>query len=989
MTTTDSAALRAAYHQAADSAGTGGLANLMRRLERLVSSPDFAQRNRKERHAIWALGAAVQAEIDHRNGTSGRIDGVIGWYAQAVLAAPTEQLCQTRLQYAAALANRHRPEDIGTAVRVLWRVLDDPRASWEQIETAVEVLAPALLGRADRTGRPTGLIANGEKLAAAIERLPDDAAARALTFRARLLWRADRLSHERSHVDAALHTLAQAEALADRKSATWATVLVERGNLLLDLSEENGDADLAKQATTALRRASKCTECSPGDRLEIEATLGAAQYVESRLRSSLPLLKSAVNRLEGVYNAWLESDVDRRWRTAVNLAAALHEVFDWTGSLDKLEHAIELLEECRDLEGRRPASVSMNLGVLLSARFRFTGDPLDALRATDVLDDAAKTGNDVAAARSSEGNAWADLYQVTGDPAHLSAAIAAKRSAVRNAIEGTLDWAICQMNLGVSLVTRGVHRGRRKDIEEALTCHRLALRSTARGIAHRPRMHLALAEALVALDSRLVSTNRSVRASAARHYRLAIESATAVAPEVAIEGGNSWGTWALGRRSWREALRAFDNARQASVALQRTQLGWDHRELWLRAVQGIAQGSALAHARLNEFSTAREVLEAGRLQLLANRMSRPRPYTLESKDSTAPRVYLAVTEVGSMALFENSVEWLDSVRTTDVERQIQALRSAYISRERDRSAWQETLMRVSRWTAEQVTCRLVPHLSQKSPIVEVVPTGYVAALPLTAAWEQSSEAFSIEDSRTRPDLVLAISLSLAAPAPDRLTHRLAAAADPRPSHGPPLPNGRLEVRAAGRRLPGDVLVGRKATPLAVTAALRTAFVAHLACHGEADRERPLNSRLRFAGGDIDVASLIGKALGSLDFVILSACDSAVIGDPTPDEAIGLPAALLAAGARGVVASSWAVDDLAATTFFCRFWETWDPAAHVAVSLARTRAWMRQVTNEELAQSYAFHRARQKRVNVSALRIWNTRRPFQSAVHWAAFSYHTA
>ncbi|HMG28954.1 MAG TPA: CHAT domain-containing protein [Jiangellaceae bacterium] len=123
--------------------------------------------------------------------------------------------------------------------------------------------------------------------------------------------------------------------------------------------------------------------------------------------------------------------------------------------------------------------------------------------------------------------------------------------------------------------------------------------------------------------------------------------------------------------------------------------------------------------------------------------------------------------------------------------------------------------------------------------------------------------------------------------------------------------------------------------------------------------------------------------------MLSACEGGVIGDPTPDEAIGLPAALMAAGANGVIAASWAVDDLMATTLFSRFWATWSPSDHPAQHLGRVQHWLRQVTNDELADEFRAHRNRRRSIPASARRLWNTRRPYRSSVHWAAFGYHVA
>jgi hypothetical protein len=419
------------------------------------------------------------------------------------------------------------------------------------------------------------------------------------------------------------------------------------------------------------------------------------------------------------------------------------------------------------------------------------------------------------------------------------------------------------------------------------------------------------------------------------------------------------------------------------VALHRTQTNWAHRELWLRSVQGVAQGSALAHARLNDPDTARQVLERGRLQLLADRLPVDVHDAPEDRDRL-PRVYVAVTEAGGMALLDSSVRQLDDLTTSGVEARVASLRAAYERRARDPLGWRRTFDSVVAWTRDEVVEPMRGQCRGRSGPLEVIATGLLAALPLIAAWE-------IAASADDPALVLAVGGAKRARRPMAESRpELLAVADPLPTTRAPLPNGRVEVRAAASRVVvSTVLTGRRATPRRVLTSLRTATLAHLVCHGTADREEPLNSRLHLGSGDITVDDLLHTDFAALDLVVLSACDSAVIGDPTPDESIGFPAALLAAGARGVIAASWAVDDLMATTLFCRFWETWTPGAHPAVVLAAAQRWLRRATNGELANIYPFHRDRGKAVPEQARRLWDGRRPYWSATGWAAFAYHGA
>lgn len=58
----------------------------------------------------------------------------------------------------------------------------------------------------------------------------------------------------------------------------------------------------------------------------------------------------------------------------------------------------------------------------------------------------------------------------------------------------------------------------------------------------------------------------------------------------------------------------------------------------------------------------------------------------------------------------------------------------------------------------------------------------------------------------------------------------------------------------------------------------------------------------------------------LRLVVLSACQTGMVGTRLPDEVVGLPAGWLQAGAAGVVASLWPVSDRATLALMIKFYE---------------------------------------------------------------------
>jgi CHAT domain-containing protein len=145
-------------------------------------------------------------------------------------------------------------------------------------------------------------------------------------------------------------------------------------------------------------------------------------------------------------------------------------------------------------------------------------------------------------------------------------------------------------------------------------------------------------------------------------------------------------------------------------------------------------------------------------------------------------------------------------------------------------------------------------------------------------------------------------------------------------HIPRLPGSRDEARAIQQSL------GRKKVFVALDFDASRSFVlrgglqnyrfVHLAVHGIIDDVHPEMSGLILALvdrkgrrqdgylrlGDIDKLQL------SADLVVLSACNSALGRDLESEGIIGLPRGFLHAGARGVIAGLWKVDDEATAEF---------------------------------------------------------------------------
>ena len=130
-----------------------------------------------------------------------------------------------------------------------------------------------------------------------------------------------------------------------------------------------------------------------------------------------------------------------------------------------------------------------------------------------------------------------------------------------------------------------------------------------------------------------------------------------------------------------------------------------------------------------------------------------------------------------------------------------------------------------------------------------------------------------------------------------------------------LPRAREEAVEIGKILGVKPLIGDEATLEAVLAQLPGADLVHFACHGYLRPWDPGLSAVRLASDDLTDNDIRRFGVGC-DLVVLSGCDTCYeLGLREP---LGLPSALLAAGARTAVGSLWPVDDTAAKELFIRF-----------------------------------------------------------------------
>jgi hypothetical protein len=260
-------------------------------------------------------------------------------------------------------------------------------------------------------------------------------------------------------------------------------------------------------------------------------------------------------------------------------------------------------------------------------------------------------------------------------------------------------------------------------------------------------------------------------------------------------------------------------------------------------------------------------------------------------------------------------------------------------------AWKDALA-----VALDSLATLVPHealaaLPDSTELV-VVPNGLLAQIPFAALRIPVGTArpylvtrFAVRHAPSLAALAAAeaipprIARGGASPPPDALVASWAA-----PDR--PLERAAEEAGAVAALLGARALPAERATERGIRDAMRGASVVHLAVHARASADprwsrdstgvhlRPdADPATAGSAGDgfLSVGEILEEAARgpfAAELVVLSGCDTGLGQTSRSEGTLGLQRALLAGGARSVLASLWLVDDAAGAALMTAFWRHW-------------------------------------------------------------------
>lgn len=687
-------------------------------------------------------------------------------------------------------------------------------------------------------------------------------------------------------------------------------------------------------------------------RSAVAAALGSADVDEATLRGDVTAAARAVERYRRA--AERANPGTTEFHVAVTgLVAALQTVFDHEGDVEALEEAIAVIRQVRPgASGAAAAALDHNLAVSLSSLSLVTGEVAD-------LEEALALHRRVEAEEVG-GDSWADLR----DLEHA-------RTAYRRALHG--DGSSSHLELALGLALRVARR-------DHLTLLRLrAWQNVAEIAVWDERWSLAA----WAADRALTDVNEVLGAIAPEEWidwlRPVQGAATLGAIGAARTGDLARSVELLERGAGIEAAGHLGN--ESFAVHQARATGFDGvADRYVAATERVHAMLRVA-TRSDPFAPGAPASTSGELSAAFAEMRAARTAIEALVGPVAPSAKVSsliefVARTGEQLTYLAAGVYdgmrIDIVPEGDVPTlrvtwhpELTAGRVADLRLELD--AWSDVedgrAVRGGHPTPgtealdevlEELAALVRPDAPATTPGgLRLVPGGGLISLPVASAlvdregWTSVSVAVS-----GRLHLAAAY-----APGP-RADPRIVAVTNPTPCdfagrRWPSLPGAEAEGEDLRAFYGATHLTRRDATAAALRHALGdpAVDVVHVAAHGQLDGDGIrvlLTNEPDDEAGVLSEKELPARLTGT--FVVLTCCWLGASAEELPDEARGFPTWLLRAGASGVVAPLWPVEDRAAGLFTAAFYRHWVGGGHTAArALALARAdllrWAEDDTRE--------------------------------------------
>lgn len=539
----------------------------------------------------------------------------------------------------------------------------------------------------------------------------------------------------------------------------------------------------------------------------------------------------------------------------------------------------------------------------------------------------------------------------------------------------------------------------------------------------RAEAQLALARVLAARPPDPQARDETEATAAA--FRSACQRFAELGREVTRGSTRMWGEWALQRARWGDVVEAFSYIESALTNGDLAAVRPEDVVREMSSLTSVATNLAFARAMAGRPKEAIEGLEITRGLVWSAALSRRRTspadlagmrpavdhLTATMPDATV--VFLVPGSLAGIALLARHgepvrAELLSELTATAVEWQLGRFDGALKAR-RGRSEGEEVLVvgddgmedltpqarldALTSWLWDAAMRRVLASAAGTSRIV-MVPTGMLVAAPLHAAWRPQPggrRRYVLDDV----DVVYFPTAAMAprdTPEPLGPQAEVLVVQEPQPVSARRLEMAQVEAAAVTHAFPNTTfLLHEQATREAVLEGLGNHRLAHLICHGRSDQVSPLKTHLVMSNDEqLNVEDLIERDLSTLRLVVLSACESASASTHLPEAAVSLPAALLSAGASGVLGTLWEADDAATALTMAVFYRNLTGRAATSRPVDPPRVlrdaqlWVRDSTNAMKAEAFPDFVRPPRMSSERAMALWAAART--PSLQWAGFVY---
>jgi tetratricopeptide (TPR) repeat protein len=257
--------------------------------------------------------------------------------------------------------------------------------------------------------------------------------------------------------------------------------------------------------------------------------LGTALLLRDEAENDPEAVAEGLRVLREAVSATVSGSTERR-TVEQDLAAALHASYEHTGNPAFLDEAITLLHTMVDATSAEEPGLTLRrlrLAIALDARATRTGEPGDARDAADLLaralaDPATEEDDEeLASVLLALANALLTLVELTGEPGLVPKAIGHLRTATRTAT-GTLLRVRIHSSLSSALRSSFKLGGPPADLDDAVAAGRTAVRLASDGSADLPYCLINLANALSDQFDRTGAEEPDLLDEAIAHARAAV-----------------------------------------------------------------------------------------------------------------------------------------------------------------------------------------------------------------------------------------------------------------------------------------------------------------------------------------------------------------------------------------------------------------------------------------------------------------------------------